>query len=147
MHSAAYFSCSQFSVASWYVCVNCTPCKQIALHEQRRTVMDTDRNLICWIIVQVRPYHCESTTSRQICQVKRSWACSVLGWGTAWEQQVSYFCFKIFAIINCECCTSPLYLARLPLSFNTTHIHWDTLTVLTYFYHTRKIRESPQVGL
>ena len=40
---------------------------------------------------QVRPYHDESTSSRQITEVKHRRAGIVLGWGTAWELPVSHF--------------------------------------------------------
>ena len=36
----------------------------------------------------LRPYHTEYTGSRLITEVKQCQACSVLGWVTAWEQQV-----------------------------------------------------------
>jgi hypothetical protein len=36
----------------------------------------------------LRPYHVEYTGSRLITEVKQRRACSVLGWVTAWEQQV-----------------------------------------------------------
>ena len=36
----------------------------------------------------LRPYHTECTGSRPITEVKQCWACPVLGWVTAWEQQV-----------------------------------------------------------
>ena len=38
---------------------------------------------------RLRPYHVECTASRPICEVKQRWAWLVLGWGTAWEYQVS----------------------------------------------------------
>ena len=36
----------------------------------------------------LRPYHTEYTSSRLITEVKQRRACPVLGWVTAWEQQV-----------------------------------------------------------
>ena len=41
-----------------------------------------------WLSGCLRPYHTEYTSSRQITEVKQCWACPVLGWVTAWEQQV-----------------------------------------------------------
>ena len=41
-----------------------------------------------WLGGCLRPYHTEYTSSRQITEVKQCWACPVLGWVTAWEQQV-----------------------------------------------------------
>ena len=50
-----------------------------------------------------RPYHCERTASRLICEVKHGRARSVLGWGTTWEARVTIvfflFLFLFFLLI------------------------------------------------
>ena len=38
------------------------------------------------MIACLRPFHTEYTGSHLITKVKQHWACSVLGWETAWEQ-------------------------------------------------------------
>ena len=43
---------------------------------------------ILYAFCRLRPYHAEYTSSRPITEVKQRRACPVLGWVTAWEQQV-----------------------------------------------------------
>src|SRR3954469_22520992 len=43
--------------------------------------------------VSIRPYQYECTRNHQNSEVKRAWACLVLGWGTTREQQVLYAIF------------------------------------------------------
>ena len=52
-----------------------------------------------------RPYHCERTASRLICEVKHGRARSVLGWGTTWEARVTIVFFLLFLFVHCALCS------------------------------------------
>ena len=73
------------------VCVHCV-CAFACLHVCCITLfffyMDYIYRSITRDIRCLRPYHTECTGSRPITEVKQCWACPVLGWVTAWEQQV-----------------------------------------------------------
>ena len=67
-----------------------------------------------------RPYHCERTASRLICEVKHGRARSVLGWGTTWEARVTivFFSFSfLFFLLPCasresgKCCCMVMAMA------------------------------------
>ncbi|KAL7433424.1 hypothetical protein ACHAXH_007639, partial [Discostella pseudostelligera] len=57
---------------------------------------------------QERPYHCDSTASRLLSEVKHSRARLVLRWGTTLESLVLFFCFLQFnshsfpSFCNCQ---------------------------------------------
>ena len=46
--------------------------------------------VFCVLSGSIRPYQYECTRNHQNSEVKRAWACLVLGWGTTREQQVLY---------------------------------------------------------
>ena len=45
------------------------------------------------LLLSIRPYQYECSRNHQNSEVKRAWACLVLGWGTTREQQVLYAFF------------------------------------------------------
>ena len=63
-----------------------------------------------------RPYHCERTASRLICEVKHGRARSVLGWGTTWEARVTivFFLFLFFSF----CCRAQVARAESAVAWS-----------------------------
>src|SRR5687768_10735780 len=53
--------------------------------------------------VSIRPYQYECTRNHQNSEVKRAWACLVLGWGTTREQQVLYAFLSLLFLRTCVC--------------------------------------------